>query len=496
MKEKLRKIFSWIPDQRLTAVCAVAALALLLAPLFRIAIYSVPWYDDYSYGGFVKNFLNEQRSLKSALDGMVYCVRTMWYAWQGTFSSVALMSLVPFVWGEQYYFLGSVFVLSILLLALFVFTKVLLRDVLGANWSSCLIVQSIVIGMVYTLIYTANSAFYWYNAAIHYVGMHSFMLLLAAAWIRLLKGKGRIKAVFLVLWTLIGALLSSGANFVTTLQGLILGLTVTALGILFKNKKTFLLLPSLAVYVYGFYKNVSAPGNAVRGAYYQGMGAAEAVMRSFVEAFRFIPEYTRLITVVIMILLAPAAWAMVKKVDFKFRFPGLVLLWSICFYATGYTPSLYAMGNPGLSRTLNVVKITFQLLLVLNEVYWIGWIQRRMKEKDRIPDKGAMWWFYPLIGAAVLCLFVTEKNQAGTYAPYGAYYYVHTGLAYNFYQEYLNRVETVKHGGPDVVVEPYSYRPWFLQTSELGSTPDTEPNRMMADWYGKNSISCYHIESE
>lgn len=496
MKEKLRKIFTWIPDRRLTAVCAVAALALLLAPLYRIAIYSVPWYDDYGCGGFVKNFLDEQRSLKSALDGMAYCVKTQWYCWQGTFSSIALMSLVPIVWGEQYYFWGSVFILSILLVALFAFTKVLLRDVLGASWSSCLIIQAIVIGMVYTLIYIANHAFYWYNAAIHYVGMHSFMLLLAAAWIRLLKGTGKIASVFLVLWTLIGALLSSGANFVTTLQGLLLGLSLTALGILLKSKKTLLLLPSLAVYCYGFYKNVSAPGNAVRGAYYQGMGAAEAVMRSFMEAFRLIPEYTRLITVVIMILLAPAVWAMVKEVNFKFRFPGLVLLWSVCFYATGFTPSLYAMGSPGLSRTQNVIKITFQLLLVLNEVYWIGWIQRRMKEKDRILDKGAMWWFYPLIAAAVLCLFVTEKNQAGTYAPYGAYYYVHTGLAYNFYQEYLNRVETVKNGGPDVVVEPYSYRPWFLQTAELGETPDTEANRFMADWYGKNSISCYHIESE
>lgn len=76
------------------------------------------------------------------------------------------------------------------------------------------------------------------------------------------------------------------------------------------------------------------------------------------------------------------------------------------------------------------------------------------------------------------------------------YYYIHTGLAYNFYQEYLNRVETVKNGGPDVVVEPYSYMPWFLQTSDLGDSPDAENNSFMASWYGKNSISCYHAASE
>lgn len=497
-KNKFKKWMEWVPDRRLVAICAVVAVIALLIPLYRLALYSAPWYDDYNYGLFVKNFLNVERSLKSAMEGMAYCVKTMWWCWQGTYSSIALMSLVPMVWGEQYYFLGPVFLITILFLALTIFTKVLLRDVLGADWCSCICIQSVVTGMVFVLMYAVNSALYWYNSGVHYIGMHSFMLLLAAAWIRLMKKTGKVTAILLTVWTLVGAVLAAGANYVTALQGLLLGLSISGLGILLKNRRTLFLLPSMLVYLYGFYKNISAPGNRVRSAYFtdSAMGVAEAVWNSFIEAFRRIPTFTRMITVVIMILLLPLIWSMVKNLTFRFRFPGLMLLWSFCFYAAGFTPLLYAMGNVNTARTLNAVKITFQLLLVLNEVYWVGWLRQRLKEKDRVWDKGAAWWFYLLIAVAIICPFALQKheNRLGFYSSYGAYFYIHWGEANIFHQEYLNRVETIRSGGADVVVEPYVYRPWYLQAWDLSESPNAEENRTMATWYGKNSISCYHAE--
>ena len=386
----------------------------------------------------------------------------------------------------------------LLLSALLVFTKVLLRDVLEAEWPFCLAIQAIVTGTVFVLIYTPNGGFFWYNAAVHYVGMHSFLLLLAASWIKLLRGAGRVSCVFLVLWSLLGAVLAGGANFVTTLQGLILGFSFVGLGIMLKNKRVFLLLPSLAVYAFCFYKTVSAPGNNVRKGVLSGygMGAAEAILRSFQEAVNKIPEFTGLITVAVMVLLFPLAWQMVKRLSFSFRFPGLLLLWSFCFYATGFTPSLYSLGHAGLGRTLNAVKITFQLLLFANEIYWLGWLQKKRKKTDKVSEKGAMWWFYPVVGICMFCIFSVEPNQSAKYSSFAAYYYVHTGEAYNFHQEYLERIEKIQSGGPDVVVKPYAYKPWILQSAQLSSSPDAEENRAMASWYDKNSITCIADESE
>lgn len=498
MREKIGKILTWRPGKGLVAAGAVLALAALLLPLFRIIPYTSPWYDDYNYGKFVKGFLDQERSLGSALQGAAYCVKTQWYAWQGTFSSIFLMALVPLVWGEQYYFTGPLFLLVILLVSLLLLSKVLLRDVLGAEWPFCLTVQAVAAAMVFELIYTPNGGFFWYNAGVHYVGMHSFLLLLTAAWIKLLKGAGKISRVLLVIWIVLGAVLAGGANFVTALQGLLIGLSLTALGILLKSRRTLLLLPSLAVYAVSFGFNVGAPGNDVRKNVLSGygMGPLEAIGNSFLEAFRRIPEFTGLITAAVLVLLVPAIWQMVKKLEFSFRFPGLLLLWSFCLYATGFTPSLHSLGHGGLGRTMNAVKITFQLLLLINWVYGLGWLQKRLRERDRLFERGAMWWFYPLMGALMLGIFAAEPNQSAKYSTFAAYYYVHTGEAYNFHQEYLNRVEAIVNGGPDVVVEPYRFRPWILQSAELSSSPEAEQNRAMADWYHKNSITCIAQDGE
>ncbi|MCM1025740.1 MAG: hypothetical protein NC432_04855 [Roseburia sp.] len=240
--------------------------------------------------------------------------------------------------------------------------------------------------------------------------------------------------------------------------------------------------------------NISAPGNQVRAAHYVGWGypPVEAVLRSFLEAFLHLGEFSGWITVAVMALFVPIIWYMLGKTEFSFRFPALVLVVSFCLYATGFTPTLYAMGHGGYGRVLNCVKITYQILLILNEVYCLGWLRGYLAKRGKKDFReGAPWWFYGLVGAGMLVIFAFfSRSQAGCYSSYGAYYFVHTGEAYNFYQEYLNRIETIVNGGEDVVVEPYYYRPWFLCIEDLSADPSAEKNQAMAQWYGKNSITC------
>lgn len=493
---KLMKLIAWKPDRRLVAVGAVVVLVLLLVPLLRIALYSTPWYDDYLFGKSVKNSLGQEYSLKSALDGAIYCVKTQWYAWQGTFSSIFFMSMVPMVWAEELYFLGPMFLILILPISVCVLVAVLVRDVLKADWTFAVTLQCIAAAMVVVLIHTAQEGFFWYNGGIHYVGMHSFLLLLIAAWIKLLSGARKVSSVFLVLWTMVGAILAGGANFVTTLQGLLFGLSLVVLGILLRSRKTILLVPSLLIYLFAFYKNVSAPGNNVRRAVLQensvlGMEPLSAVVRSFMEAFRYLGRFTGWMTLAVMVLMTPIIWHAVQKLSFRFRYPGLLLLWSFCLYATGFTPSLYSLGHAGVGRTLNAVKITYQLLLIVNEVYWIGWIcERRRRAEKPTETGGAPFLFYPVMGLVMLGIFVAMPSKVGEYSSYVAYHYVHTGEAYNYYQEYLQRVSTIKNGGEQVVVEPYIYSPWILCVGNLTEDSYNQANRAMASWYDKEAISC------
>lgn len=496
-----RKIISWRPNKWLVTAIAWLALLGLLIPLLRALPDTVPYYDDYNYGGVVKNFLDLDRSLGSALKGAAYCIKTSWYSWQGTFSSIFFMCMTPFVWGEEYYMFGPMFLILILLFASLVLTKVLLWDVLHVDPAGGMTVQAVTTAMIIVLIYSLNEGFYWYNGGVHYVGMHSFLMLLVAAWIKLLQKKTKTAAsVLLTVWSLLGAVLAGGANYITALQGLLVGLTVLAVGILLKSKKVFWILPSLAVFGYAFYKNASAPGNIVRSNALRGsglgMGAVEAIWRSFLEAFRHLTGYTGWITVALLVFMVPVIWQMLKKSEFQFRFPGLILLWSFCLYATGFTPSLYTMGHAGLGRVQNAVKITFQILMVMNEVYWLGWLQGKLKEKKVFLDKEARWWFYPVMGAIMLCIFIADPWQAAHYSTFAAYWWVHTGEGYNFRQEYWDRVETIKNSGPDVVVRPYNFKPNIFLPRDLSSDPNSDANRAMANYYHKNSISCVAEDAE
>lgn len=335
-KERFAKVLEWKLDMRLAAALCVVVLLLFLLPLFRIALYAAPWYDDYTYGIFVRNFLREEHSLASAIKGAAYCVETQWWAWQGTFSSVFFMSLVPLVWGEEYYFLGPLFLILLLVFSVFVLVHVLVRDVLKAGRAECVLLQSVTASMAVVLIYNTQMGFFWYNAGLHYVGMHSFFLLLVAAWIKLLTKCGRGWTFLSVLWSLVGAVIASGANFVTALQGGVAALGLFGFALLLKNRRCFFLIPSICIYAVGFYQNVAAPGNQKRSMSYQGWGLdpVNAVLQSFVEGVGHLWEFSGMRTLAIIVLLAPIIWGMVKKLDFHFRCPGILLLVSFCFYAT------------------------------------------------------------------------------------------------------------------------------------------------------------------
>jgi len=493
----MKKIVAWRPSAKIIAMIFTLALILMLIPLLRLSLYTAPWYDDYTYGLAAKRAVESGEGLRGALAGAWDCTRTSWYAWQGTYASIFFMSLMPGIWGEEFYFLGSVLLILLPVAGIFALTGVLAGDVLQLDRVYVLALQSVTTATVLMLIYSAKLAFYWYNGGIHYVGMHSFCLLMLAAAVKLLKAKNRTAMGFLVLGTMLGALISAGANFVTALQGLLALLTVAGAAVLCRNRRIFLLLPCLIVYGAGFFINVTAPGNDKRKANFigYGYGPAESVLRSFQEAFLHLGEFTGWITVAVLVMLVPLVWQAVKKSRFAFRMPGLVLAASVCLYASGFTPSLYALGHAGLSRTLNAVKITYDLLLIINEVYWLGYLCRRLEEKGKnVPTGLCFWWFYPLVGAVMLFLFGTASDQAGSYSAYGAYYYIHTGEAYNFHREYLLRVEKLKGPDRNVEVDPYFYAPWFLCIGELSDDPNYEANRAIADWYGKESVVCKRRE--
>ncbi len=498
----LKKTLTWEPSLRIVGWAAVAMLLLFLVPLLLLAFYAVPWYDDFNYGLFARAGMDGTPGILGALKGAWECARVQWYAWQGTFSSVFFMALTPVIWGERYYVIGSVFLILMLAASVFVLFGALTKKVLHADGISALGLQAVAAGMVIELIHTSQQGFYWYNGGVHYVGMHSFAMFFVAVLIYLSsheessngdpKGRKRWKGILLVIAGMLLALLAGGGNFVTTLQGLLFLCSLMSFFLVTDRKKVLRFLPVFAVYVFAFRRNVSAPGNAVRARFFVGCGYSplESVLRSFQEAFSHLWTFTWWMTLAVMVLLVPIIWKIVRKSSFSFRLPGLFLVWSICLYAAGFTPSLYSLGHAGFGRTLNAVKITYQILLLSNEVYFLGWLQGVLAQKGELPvwEGGCPWWFYGLMGACMIVIWRYSPNQAGWYSSYGAYYYMRTGEAQGFYAEYLQRIEILRGPEEEVVFAPYHYRPWLLCVGDLSGEPEREENRAVAAWYDKASV--------
>lgn len=494
-KNGLQGIVFWSPSDRMVSYTALAVLILLLVPLLRISQYSVPWYDDLNYGLSVKNALDAGAGFIDVVKAALECVRVQWYAWQGTYSSIFFMALMPAAWGEKYYFLGPVFLILMLTFSVYALMHVILNKVFGADRYKAVTVSTVVSAMCIVLIHSSQAGFFWYNGGVHYVGMHSFLLLFAAICIKLAYAeKTAAKCGYMLLGMLL-AVCVAGSNYVTALQGILVLALIALITFIYKRNACYFYIPMILIYLFGFYKNVAAPGNRFRSASYVGWGYSPSmsVLRSFLEAFGHIWTFTGWITVAVMILLLPVIVRMTRKSKIKFNFPAVVLTVSFCLYATGFTPSLYSLGHAGLGRTLNAVKLTYQILLMLNEIYFVGWItkhfDKRFTEKNfSICKEGGSLIFYIAVAVAMLLIFIMAPNQAGCYSSYGAYYYVHTGEAFNFYEEYKDRVDLLESDEENVVLKRYSYTPWMICMGDLGEDPDAEENQAVAAWYDKDSV--------
>ena len=492
-------IRTWKPDKRLVGLAAVAAVAVMLVPLLRLCTYTVPWWDDYGYAFYVKSGYQDSCTLMDAIRGGISAAVDEWWRWEGTYTAIFLGTMVPLIWGEAYYGWGPAFLILFLTFSVFVLTGVVLKRLFRAETWTALILQSGCTILVVMFIYSAQRGFYWYDGGAFYVAMSSFTMLFAAVMLLLIKAEKKGTVILLCAAGMLLAFLTGGGNYVTTLQGALLACSMFA-WVLWQNRdKVWRILPVTVVSVASCLLNVLAPGNSVRGNQYVGWGMepGQAVLASFLEAGRRFWELTGWRTLAVLVLLAPFMWQVVRKSGLRFRYPLVLVLWSVCMYAATFTPALYALGSVVLARMLCTIKITLQILLFVNELYLLGWICTKRREWGRKEREGAVyWWFYPLMAAFMLLIFAKESNQAGNYSAYGAYYYIKSGEANNFYQEYQVRLEKLKGEEANVVVEPYHWRPWFLCAGELSENPEADQNELIARWYGKESVICKEQKAE
>lgn len=351
--------------------------------------------------------------------------------------------------------------------------------------------------MVFCFIETMPSpvnAFYWFNGAVHYMFMHGCMILLFGLAIQMGSGKNRWRNSCIYVAACVMAVAAGGSNYATALLGL-LGVTfLVAFKWVIGQRKGWNWLP-VAVYAFCFYKNVTAYGNNIRQENFAKRTEIEAILGSFEQLFRNIPNWITLPIILFILFLIPFIWKAVNTDKIPYKYPVVVTVLSICSCACMFTPSLYAMDSPGPDRLLNIAKMWFLLILVLNIGYWMGYLADKLRTGKATVGSKAMysWGLYVYVAAilGMVCLhFVISKDtRILDYSSYAAYVSVRAGEAQQFYQEYLNRLEILNsEEESEVVLPPYSVKPWLLFFDDIEPQHYDWKNKAVALWFYKDKV--------
>ncbi|MBQ9664095.1 MAG: hypothetical protein IJV40_13180 [Oscillospiraceae bacterium] len=458
-------------------------------PILVLGRYDIPYSDDYSYSVWTHACYQETHSLLRTMGAAVRQAAESYHSWQGTFTAIFLMALQPAVFSPRFYAVTPWLILFLLGTSTVVFCIGLVRDVFRRPSSLGLITGLLVFNCGVQLMPSPVQGLYWYNGATYYVlffslSLFSFYFLIRTVFFR--------RAIDLIVLCVLSLILGGG-NYVTALVCVLVDISVIMLMVLLRRQHWKKLLLPLLLLLLAFGISAAAPGNAVRQAQLQYRpDAARAFLSAFVSAAGSSVEWTSL-PVIGCLILGSCFWLRTEsQASFPFRFPALISLWSFCLLAAMFFPPLYAMGNIGDKRLVNIVWFSFLLLLFFNMFYWLGWLRMRGRTADR-PFR-----LSPVIaGIVCVCMLAIHLVTGHGYTSLMALGELRSGEAAAYYEAGVARLAQLEDPAlRNVELEPFPVTPYLLYIGDIEESADSYLNQDMSAYFGKESIVLKTTETE
>lgn len=392
-------------QEKKLALLVLLIMLVALVPLYMVADYAHPSVDDYSYGKLTAEAWEQTGSFGSVLATAWERTAYTYETHQGTFVSVFLMRLQPGIFGEDYYFLTTVFLLSTFLVCSILFYYAFFNRIFGADRTKSWLIAAVLSLGAMEFTHVVSDSFYWYNGGVTYTFFYSMEVLLFTLLIYMYTTKKKIVKGLLCFVCMLLAVVACGGNYVTSLVTLELLVFICAVTGLVEYKKVqqkkqkkeqntetflrkngiinlwFCLLVLLAAAV-TFLFVVAAPGNALRQ---EKTGDANnpiiAILLSFVYGAYSLGNCMDLPALLLLFLCVPIfvviAGNVCKRGRFAFPCPLLVTFFSFCLYSSQVTPVFYAQGIKLPYRIMNIIYFSCFVMVALNLFYWIGYLNAK-----------------------------------------------------------------------------------------------------------------------
>ncbi len=493
--------------RRNTAIVIAALFALSLVPLLLIGRYDHPSADDLSYGLLTAQTWTRTHSFPQVVQSAAEQARLIYGNWQGTFSAVFLMAFQPAIFGENYYFLTPIILIISLTAGTMLFLNILLVDWMGSDRLSAMIISLLVSAVTVQFVYSPVEGFYWYNGGIFYTFFYSLALFLFSIVLLMMKSKTFIRKIVYALIASGLAFIIGTGNYTTALTSVLI-LAFLLLVCVLKNRKClYTIITVFAFSLAGLLISATAPGNAIRqAAIGKHPGALQAIFLSFVFGGYSIFNATTVPIVIMWLFLTPFLYQIAAKSKYKFAHPIRFALVSFCIYCAQATPPIFAMGVSLPERLIDIVYYSYYLLVLLNLLYFLGWLSRNNREREKPVNtrlfavvsrhraKYSVVMFIIFLCSTLGMCSITkgaDGKPSVTHLPAGASAAISltTGEAKKYDMEAKERLMIYKNPlHADAEVQPFSVTPHVLFENDISTDIHDWKNKNAARFYGKKSV--------
>lgn len=461
--------------------CLILLEIISMVPLLVVALYNHPSMDDFHYGTLTAHAWANTGSWVELLKAAFKTVHDTYFEWQGTFSGIFIMALQPSVFGEGWYPLGTVLILSSLFIGYFFLVRTLYRRFLQALGTRTFLLFLTLLTFSIQLVPFPRQSYYWYNGSAYYSLFFALALILWALALRLTMMQGRWKVLLTTLLSCLMAFLVGGGNYVTALQTLLVLAALTVWQIVKKGRNILPLVLVLLFLLSALTISILAPGNSIRqNEIPLHPSLLKATLSALYQSSMYLFRWTDLYVLGMFTILMPFIIQTLTGHSFNYKRPWLLPLGSFLLFSAGFAPSLYGMGNLP-ERVLNINYFLFLLLLSVNVLYFTGWfLQKRTTNIDLAPKR------FLIIGTLLLLAGFAQHPDI---ACKEAVQSLVSGQAKQYDAEAKARLRLFQDKSiKTVVVEPYTVQPSLLFIQDFDREPTNWKNENAAAYYGKDHV--------
>ncbi len=378
-------------------ILAYLLVLFLTIPLFSLCKSAVPSADDFVYGAAARQAYVETGSVFSVAVAAAKHTINRYLFWQGTYSSIFIMSAQPAVFSLNLYRIAAFVLILICFLCPLFLAYVLNKYMFKSKDKVLYILSAIYSFLVLQFWASVLEGIYWFNGAWYYTFSFEMVILMIAVTVIFEKTQSRRARIVSYIFMLLLSFFLGGTNYPQLLM-LTVGYSFFILMIFIRRnpKKWMYVANWLALGIF-IAINAFAPGNMGNYAKHVNLQyTALCMLQNFTSEVTSNAAYG--LSLASLLTAFPFIAKMSEKSDMKFIKPVYLAIASFLTVFCMYMPSAFIFHNAGPLRQQNARTMAELLLLFVNIINCIGYYVKK--------EKGQKFSLNPAVSAILIVMLI------------------------------------------------------------------------------------------